>query len=73
MIIAVKRDTGELYSYKPNRSTNISQFVFASVDEFYGCACEDSGLDNYLLFEVNKIYKPNVEFEEINYEDGEIY
>ena len=75
MFIAVNRSTGKLYSYSPLRTYTIDDFIFADMEDFQQCILEDeaSHADDFLLFEVDKIFKPDVEFKEIDYESGEIY
>ena len=75
MFIAVNRSTGKLYSYNPLHTYTIDDFIFADIEDFQQCILEDeaSHVDDFLLFKVDKIFKPNVEFEEIDYESGEIY
>ena len=75
MFIAVNRSTGKLYSYNPLHTYTIDDFIFADIEDFQQCILEDeaSHADDFLLFKVDKIFKPNVEFEEVDYESGEIY
>ena len=72
MIIAVSRKTGELYSYSPTSTTTIEDFIFGSIEDFIECVTEEGeSADDYLLFEVNKIFRPRVDYEEIT--NGEVY
>lgn len=75
MFIAINRSTGKLYSYSPLHTYTIDDFIFADIEDFQQCILEDeaSHADDFLLFEVGKIFKPNVEFEEVDYESGDIY
>ena len=75
MFIAINRSTGKLYSYSPLHTYSIDDFIFADIEDFQQCMLEDDNdhADDYLLFKVDKIFKPNVEFEEVDYESGEIY
>lgn len=72
-VIAINRSTGKLYSYSPLHTFSTSDFLFDSITDFQECIVEDETEheDDFLLIEVNKLYKPNVDFEEIK--DGEIY
>jgi hypothetical protein len=71
--MAINRATGKLYSYSPTGTTTTEEFLFASIEDFIDCLIEDDRehVDDFLLFEVGKIYKPDVEYKEIL--DGEIY
>ena len=72
MIIAVSRKTGELYSYRPTSTITIEDFIFGSIEDFIECVTEEGdSADDYILFEVDKLYRPRVVYEEIT--DGEIY
>jgi len=73
MYIAINRATGKLYSYSPTGTITTEEFLFASIEDFIDCLIEDDRehVDDFLLFEVGKIYKPDVEYKEIL--DGEIY
>lgn len=75
MFIAINRSTGKLYSYSPMHTFTIDDFIFPSIEDFNDCILEDeaSHADDFLLFEVDKIFKPDVEFKEIDYESGDIY
>ena len=75
MIIAVNRSTGKLYSYSPLHTYTIKDFIFADIEDFQQCMLEDEDYhaDDFLLFEVDKIFKPNVEYKEVDYESGDIY
>ena len=75
MFIAINRSTGKLYSYNPLHTCTIADFIFADIEDFQQCILEDeaSHADDFLLFEVDKIFKPDVEFKEVDYESGDIY
>ena len=75
MVIAINRSTGKLYLYSPLHTYTIDDFIFADMEDFQQRMLEDDNdhADDYLLFEVDKIFKPNVEFEEVDYESGDIY
>lgn len=73
MYVAINRATGKLYSYSPTGTTTTEDFLFSSKEDFMECILEDDTdhADDFLLFEVNRIFKPDVEYKEIT--DGEIY
>ena len=75
MIVALNRRTGNIYSYSPLHTYSIDDFIFADIEDFKQCMLEDENehTDDYLLFEVNKIFKPDVDFKEVDYETGDIY
>ena len=72
-VIAINRSTGNLYLYSPLHTYSTQDFLFDSIEDFQSCILEDENAheDDYLLFNVDKIYKPDVNFVEIT--DGEIY
>lgn len=76
MIIAVRRSNGKLYSYIPNGyKPTVDQFAFDDVSDFEEIvsAEEDEHLDDFLLFEVTKVFKPNVTYQQVtDYENEEI-
>ena len=73
MYIAINRATGRLYSYSPMGTITTEEFLFTSIEDFMECLLEDGKehADDFLVFEVGKIYRPDVEYKEII--DGEIY
>lgn len=73
MIIAINRRTGKLYSYNSKSTYTTDDFLFNDEADFVECISEDDTdhADDFLLFEVTKVFKPEVTYKEIT--DGEIY
>lgn len=76
MIIAVRRSNGKLYSYTPNEyKPTVDLFAFDNIQDFEETvyAEEDEHPDDFLLFEVTKVFKPNVTYQQVtDYENEEI-
>lgn len=76
MIVAVRRSDGKLYGYTPNGyKPAVYQFAFDNIQDFEELvyAEEDEHPDDFLLFEVTKVFKPNVTYQQVtDYENEEI-
>jgi len=75
MIIAVNRSTGKLYCYSPDSTTYVSDFIFEDTKAFHDVIVDDGTEheDDFILFEISEVFKPDVIYREIDYDDGCIY
>jgi hypothetical protein len=70
MLLAINKNNGTILSYDPDNLVVLSQCMFNSTDDFMDFLLDtDLHAEDYLLIEVENIYKPEVDFKKIGVDD----